>query len=201
MTSRPARSVPCSMLRAFAGPLCAIGLLMSPSTLQGQCPPTATEVQGVSCSGADDAILSVSVPLGADSAQVFWVTGLDTLYGAVLSGMGPGTYSVFVPGCFVPDFVFVAEPPPISIFQIASTPPTCDEPCSGTATVQAIGGTAPYTYSWAHDPLESSDAASGLCEGVTAVGVVDDLGCANRLPSVSSDSNSDSRHFRCTSNL
>ncbi|MDG2426388.1 MAG: T9SS type B sorting domain-containing protein [Flavobacteriales bacterium] len=151
---------------------------MSPSTLQGQCPPTATEVQGVSCSGADDAILSVSVPLGADSAQVFWVTGLDTLYGAVLSGMGPGTYSVFVPGCFVPDFVFVAEPPPISIFQIASTPPTCDEPCSGTATVQAIGGTAPYTYSWAHDPLESSDAASGLCEGVTAVGVVDDLGCA-----------------------
>ena len=131
----------------------------------------------MSCSGADDAVLSVTVPIGEDPADVFWVTGLDTLFGSVLTGMGPGTYSVFVPGCPVPDFVFVQEPPPISIFQISSSPPTCDAPCGGTAIVQAIGGTEPYNYSWSHDAGESSDAASGLCQGSTAVSVVDSLGC------------------------
>ena len=133
----------------------------------------------MSCSGADDAVLSVTVPIGEDPAAVFWVTGTDTLYGSVLTGMGPGTYSVFVPGCPVPDFVFVQEPPPISIFQIGSTPPTCDDPCGGTAVVQAIGGTEPYTYSWVHDPLETGDAATGLCTGSTAVSVVDDFGCGS----------------------
>ena len=50
----------------------------------------------------------------------------------------------------------------------------CTAPCNGSATVNVIGGTAPYTYIW-NIPLapQMTQTATGLCPGSYQVAVFD----------------------------
>ncbi|MCC7303388.1 MAG: gliding motility-associated C-terminal domain-containing protein [Bacteroidia bacterium] len=60
---------------------------------------------------------------------------------------------------------------PLSI-STSQTNPLCNGQCTGTATVNATGGTAPYTYTWS--PSGGTNAtATGLCAGVYTVTVTD----------------------------
>lgn len=45
--------------------------------------------------------------------------------------------------------------------------------CSGTATVNPTGGTAPYTYVWSDSEGQLTQTATGLCEGTYQVVVTD----------------------------
>lgn len=59
----------------------------------------------------------------------------------------------------------------------ASTNATCANPCSGTASVTATGGTPPYTYSWA--PVTGSGTSvSGLCVGTYTCTITEASGCS-----------------------
>jgi len=53
----------------------------------------------------------------------------------------------------------------------------CYGNCIGSATANVIGGSSPYTYSWAPSG-ETTDVATGLCAGTITVTVKDMNGCS-----------------------
>ena len=57
------------------------------------------------------------------------------------------------------------------------TNPSCDTDCDGTAWVNTFGGQPPFTYQWDDPLLQTNDTATGLCEGLYTVTVVDSSGC------------------------
>ena len=67
--------------------------LVSPAA--AQCPDEIEVLQPISCSGADDGVLTVALSDGVDGADVYWLIEGDTLFGAVQSGLGPGSYLAF----------------------------------------------------------------------------------------------------------
>jgi len=64
---------------------------------------------------------------------------------------------------------------------LTSTNVACNTTCSGSATVAASGGVAPYTYSWPNvSPASTSSVVSALCSNTVTpyfVQVKDSLGC------------------------
>ncbi len=53
---------------------------------------------------------------------------------------------------------------------------TCFAQCNGAATVTAVGGTAPITYSWL-SPASASQSVGSLCAGTYFVQMTDAMGC------------------------
>ena len=45
--------------------------------------------------------------------------------------------------------------------------------CTGTGTVTTTGGSSPYTYSWNTNPIQTTQTATGLCEGNYTATVAD----------------------------
>ena len=54
---------------------------------------------------------------------------------------------------------------------------SCNGGNNGSATVVATGGTAPYTYSWNTSPVQTTQTASNLVQGIFAVTITDANGC------------------------
>lgn len=149
------------------------------SSVAAQCPDEIEVLQPISCSGADDGVLTVAFPDGVDGADVYWLIEGDTLFGAVQSGLGPGSYLAFVPGCPALGAT-LNEPFPFFILAAVSQLPTCDDPCSGEVTVTPNFGVEPITYSWSHDAVETGPVGTGICEQVILVSATDDNGCSDQ---------------------
>lgn len=159
--------------------LTALFFLLFQTTTSAQCPTQVDVLQPISCSGADDGILSVAVPDGIDPADVYWLQNNDTLFGATQADLGPGSYLVFVPGCPALGAT-LNEPFNFFISAAVTQLPTCDAPCSGIVTVTPSFGVEPITYTWSHDATENSPVGSGICEQVVLVSAVDANGCADQ---------------------
>jgi hypothetical protein len=71
----------------------------------------------------------------------------------------------YVPGLLSDNSVFITK-----------TKSKCNVP-SGTATVNVIGGTPPYTYLWNTVPTQTTQTATGLTIGSYTVSVTDSLNC------------------------
>ncbi len=63
---------------------------------------------------------------------------------------------------------------------IAVTATSCATSCDGTATVNPIGGSLPYTYLWLHDG-STTNSVSNLCRGDYILQVSDASGCARSV--------------------
>ena len=151
--------------------------LYSPAV--AQCPDEIEVLQPISCSGADDGVLTVALPDGVDGADVYWLIEGDTLFGAVQSGLGPGSYLAFVPGCSALGAT-LNEPFPFFISAAVLQLPTCDAPCSGEVSVTPNFGVEPITYSWSHDAVETGPVGTGICEQVVVVSATDGNGCSDQ---------------------
>lgn len=158
--------------------LAAFVLVLWASAVQAQCPTEIEVVEPISCSGADDAVLTVAVPDGVDPADVYWLLESDTLFGAVQGGLGPGSYLAFVPGCGALG-INVNEPFPFFISTGIDQLPTCDAPCSGVVTATPNFGQAPFTFSWSHDVGQTGGTATGICEQSILVTATDANGCTD----------------------
>ena len=141
-----------------------------------QCPDAIDILQPISCSGADDGVLSVTVPDGVDPDDVYWLQSNDTLFGPVQTDLGPGSYLVFIPGCS-PLGTTLNEPFNFFISAAVTQLPTCDEPCSGVVTVTPNFGAEPITYAWSHDAAETGPIGTDVCEQVILVSATDANGC------------------------
>ncbi|HRH66488.1 MAG TPA: hypothetical protein PLU53_09345, partial [Bacteroidia bacterium] len=133
-------------------------------------------LRNVSCAGGNDGNASVSVQGGSPPYVYSWSPGNCTT--ATASALTTGNYSVSVTdalGC--QEFVAVTiSEPPLFVVQPSATAGTCGVP-NGVASVNATGGTLPYSYQWT--PGGSTAASlSGLPAGTYTCTSRDANGCS-----------------------
>ncbi len=137
---------------------------------------SASVMNQVSCYLGSDANALVSYSGGTAPYTVLWSTGaaIDTIV-----NIPAGTYSVTVTdanGCTATDSVIITQPASAvdaNASVIANV--TCYGVPSGSATVTATGGTAPYTYSWSNGA--NTPTINTLSAGQYVVTITDANGC------------------------
>ncbi|MBI5218010.1 MAG: gliding motility-associated C-terminal domain-containing protein, partial [Bacteroidia bacterium] len=134
---------------------------------------------------------AASVPVGGTAPYSFnWFGGGLTSTDSSITGLCAGTYTIVLTdanGCNETQTITVNQPPFISA-TTSSTSLTCYGICDGTVTVNALGGTLPYTYNWGNTS-QTTQTAFALCAGTYGVTVTDAHGCTeNAGATVSSPS-------------
>jgi gliding motility-associated-like protein len=138
-----------------------------------------------SCLGSNNGS-ATAIPSGGFPPYTYSWTGPSgfTATSASISSLAPGTYTVTVTGkksCSKTGTVTITQP---TILSSSVTSPTynggyniaCNGSSTGAATVNASGGTSPYTFSWS--PSGGTAAtASGLSAGTYTVTITDSHGC------------------------
>ena len=132
----------------------------------------------VSCFGGSNGIAAISVSGGAGPYTYSWSPNVGS--SAVATGLAAGSYTVTVTdnnGCTAQRTIVVGQPASALSAGITSqTNNTTYGGSTGAATVNATGGTAPYTYTWS--PTGGSAAtASGLTAGTYTVTIEDANSC------------------------
>jgi gliding motility-associated-like protein len=99
---------------------------------------------------------------------------------AIITNIPAGTYNVTVTdlnGCVSTATSVVSDSAGPVISSITFTQPSCAELANGTATVIATGGQPNYTYVWNTVPVQLTQTASALVDGVYQVTVKDQNNC------------------------
>ncbi len=140
--------------------------------------PTLTldSLRNASCFGYTDGYIYLNV-LSTDTPLTYlWSSGETT---EDLENIGVGGYSITITdtlNCKAIDIYEITEPDSFFI-TAAITNVTCKDICDGTALVNETGGTIPYQYTW-DDPLnQTTQTASGLCDGTYNVIATDTNNC------------------------
>jgi gliding motility-associated-like protein len=142
---------------------------------------TATTSSIPATCGATDGGAGV-LPTGGTGPYTYqWSPGGTT--NQAISNVAAGAYSVQVSdalGCQITQNVTVSSTggPTLTSSNIVGT--TCSNTSNGSATVNAIGGTAPLTYSWLPTGGTNS-SATGLAGGSYTVNVTDAAGCLSSI--------------------
>jgi hypothetical protein len=136
-------------------------------------------VQNVSCAGNANGQASLVVSNGAGPYTYSWSNGQTTANATNLSG---GVYVVNVGdanGCNANTSVTILEPTTLNALIAAQTNALCFDDATGIATVQAQGGTTPYTYVWSNS--NTTAMATNLLPGTYTVVVKDANGCTKSV--------------------
>ena len=136
----------------------------------------------VSCFGAEDAYISFMIIGGTAPYNIIDNEG-DTLEiedsAAIESNEAePGIYPLTIidaNGCTIETVVTISEPELLAINNIIIV--DSDETNNGSITIEAIGGTGPYTYALNDTDFQAESTFTGLAEGNYQVTVLDANGC------------------------
>ncbi len=130
-----------------------------------------------SCNTTCDGTASVTPSGGTAPYTYSWSNGSTS---SSTSGLCAGAASVTITdfsGCSKTVNFTITSPNALSI-STTSTDALCNGSCDGTATVNPVDGTFPYTYQW-NDPLsQTTPVANGLCVGSYDITVTDNNGCS-----------------------
>ncbi len=129
----------------------------------------------VSCNGGSDGTATIAATGGSNTFTYLWSNGQTN---ATATGLAAGNYSVTVSdanNCSVVVDHTVTEPDVLTATIISSTDVSCFGGNNGSATVQALGGFAPYAYSWSSGGNQDTD--NSLVAGNNTVSVLDINGC------------------------
>lgn len=151
-------------------------------------PLTKTVTQYPAPSAAVNTTLtSCSACSGAASANV---NGGNTPYtyswsptggnGATATGLCSGSYTLTVTtadGCTDTASFVINNTANLFANPGGQTPASCFGGSNGNATVNASGGTTPYSYSWNTTPPQNTATATGLLAGTYTATVTDNSGC------------------------
>jgi hypothetical protein len=99
-----------------------------------------------------------------------------------INQLGAGTYNFSLVdrnGCSSANVVQVNQPTPLVAASTVLTNPTCPQNLDGAISVQATGGTMPYSYLWSNGA--TSSAISGIAKGNYWARVTDLKGCRDSL--------------------
>jgi gliding motility-associated-like protein len=94
------------------------------------------------------------------------------------TGLCAGSYTVVVTDdslCTGQALVTLTDPA-ILLANTSFTNPSCNASCNGVVTANPIGGTGPFTYSWA-SPVVNTQTVANLCAGVYTLTLNDVNGC------------------------
>ena len=137
---------------------------------------TISSSSNPSCYGGNNGAVTVSISGSATPFSYSWSSGATD---STAAGLLAGTHNITVTdstGCAATASVTLIDPNPITAIVTTSDAP-CNSNCDGTTTVNASGGTSPYTYLW-NDPNSQTDTtATGLCQGDYTVFITDANGC------------------------
>jgi gliding motility-associated-like protein len=135
--------------------------------------------ENIACLGQSGSA-TVSASGGSGPYAYSWNT-VPPQNGASASGLTAGIYTVIVTdahGCTATlDVTITAPAAALSASITASSDVLCFGGNDGSATVEATGGTAPYTLQWNTTPAQSGTQATGLGVGSWQVLVADANGC------------------------
>jgi HYR domain/SprB repeat/Secretion system C-terminal sorting domain len=151
-------------------------------------------IVNVSCAGAANGAVTVSLQGGTAPFNYAWSNGGTTATIANLSG---GTYTLNIldaNGCNVSNTVKIDEPSPYSAWDVQTVNPLCPNDATGAATASISGGTQPYAFLWSNGA--TGNTLSDVPAGDYSVQVTDDNGCEsgtsvsltssdNELPTIS----------------
>ncbi|MBL7785592.1 MAG: hypothetical protein JNM36_06785, partial [Chitinophagales bacterium] len=128
----------------------------------------------VSCNGGNDGTASAT-PSGNIGAVTYLWSNSETT--ASINGLTAGTYTVTVTESAICTAVAIYDvtQPPLMDITCTKTDVTTNGGSDGTASVNATGGTSPYTYLWSSG--ETTSSISGKTSGTYTVTVTDDNGC------------------------
>lgn len=136
---------------------------------------TITSTNNVSCFGGNNGSATVSGSGGSTPYTYSWnTTPAQTT--ATATGLTAGTYTATVissTGCSGIATAIITQPTALTATQ-SQVNVTCTT--TGSATVVASGGTAPYTYSWSNGAGNVA-TASNLAAGNYTVAITDSKGC------------------------
>jgi subtilisin-like proprotein convertase family protein len=148
-----------------------------PDTLVTITEPNEIDISGfvtqAQCGGTDGAI-DVSVIGDFPPFTFNWSSGQTT---EDLSGIGAGTYTVFVTdanGC-TDSATYILNNISSMNTVVNVTPVTCAGGTDGAIDVTTSGGTAPYTFSWSSG--QTTEDLSGMAAGTYTLTITDDNGC------------------------
>ncbi|MCF8237812.1 MAG: hypothetical protein K9I85_06625, partial [Saprospiraceae bacterium] len=130
----------------------------------------------VSCAGASDGSIQLTVTGGTPGYTYLWSTGATT---PDLAGLNAGVYAVTVTdqnGCTQTGSYPINEPSAL-ILNITKTDVSCAGASDGSIQLTVTGGTIPYTYTWSNGA--SSKDIQNISGGTYAVTVSDGNGCSN----------------------
>ncbi|MCB9235969.1 MAG: gliding motility-associated C-terminal domain-containing protein [Bacteroidia bacterium] len=138
-----------------------------------------SNITPVSCNGLSDGTATVSHIGGTPPFSYAWLPSGGG--GATTTPQPAGSYTVTVTdnnGCTYVVTAQIPEPLPLFVDTLSTTPATCPYTADGGATINAGGGTGPFTYAWG-PPLNLVGviSVSNVLPGTYPVGVVDAHGC------------------------
>ncbi len=122
------------------------------------------------CNGSATAVCSGIAPF-----SYLWSTGAIT---QTISGLCAGNYSLVATdanGCKDTVLFTITNPLPFAVTINSNSGNPCSTACTGSATAQPSGGTAPFTYAWNNGAVTSS--IINLCPDTFSVIVTDHNGC------------------------
>ena len=135
---------------------------------------------GVSCNGATDGSIDVTVTGGAGNYTYSWSSGQTT---EDLSNIGAGTYTLTVTdenGCEQEITVEITETDSMAISETHSDYTgygvSCNGVADGSIDVTVTGGTGVYTYDWSNGA--TTEDLSDIGAGTYTVTATDENGCS-----------------------
>ena len=131
-----------------------------------------------SCHAGSDGEIIVN-GLGGTPGYLYGINNGTPSPSNVFSGLSAGSYQITIidnNSCIKDTTVVISEPDPLA-FMLQPTHLKCHGDFSGMVTVQASGGTAPFSYSADGGPFQSSNVLSGLSAGLHQITLVDANGC------------------------
>ncbi len=137
----------------------------------------------VSCYGGSNGSAKV-VPVGGTLPYTYlWNDPLPAQTTGIATTLTAGTWTVTVTdnnGCINISSVTITQPAVLTTLISAQTNVLCNGGSTGTATVNANGGTAPYSYIWNDPtPVQTTQICSALSAGNWNVTVTDVKGCTS----------------------
>lgn len=149
----------------------------------------SVSIQDASCGGVCDGEAYLSLNGGTTPYGILWLPNFET--SDTLTALCAGQYIAVVTdaaGCVDSATATISEPPLLEANITSVTQVLCTGNCSGEASVTPTGGTPPYVYEWSTSPVQTDSTATGLCVGIWAVTVTDDIGCTASATVAISDS-------------
>jgi hypothetical protein len=138
-----------------------------------------TVLNHITCNGDNDGTASVNPSGGTSPYSYLWSNGQTTM---MASGLMPGSQFITVTdasSCESIGEVIITEPDILTLDLVIQTNISCFGFNDGAATVAAMGGTNPYTYTWSNG--QAGPSANNLVPGLQTVTVTDANSCSENL--------------------
>jgi gliding motility-associated-like protein len=136
------------------------------------------DAEDVSCFGTSNGAATANVNGGQGPYTYSWSTGDTT---ETVTGLAPGSYSVTIStadGCLAIDSITIIEPATPVTFTSSQIHTLCYGAATGSATVNATGGTGIFSYSWNTSPVQTTATANNLAAGNYTAIITDGNGCS-----------------------